>query len=404
MKILIPLTGPWGTGSFTVAKALQQAFIRNGHEVLLFFPDAKMSSEDLNEFYENKKLYHIWQFPISEGDTSLETFPLMIPDPHPRAEKKITFNQLSSEQLALYLQKAEEALLSVIKSFKPDIIDCQHIWFLGYLLAKNNIPYFCTAHHSDQMGFKYINHSRDLIKMTAQSAEKIIAISLFVKNEVITLYDLKEKNVCSIPSGYDNHCFKPMEVDKKAFFEKHSIPFHKDNVYISFPGKISTTKGFDILLEVAKALLPKNVHFLAVGSGDSHSFMAMHSQCNSIPQNVHLLGQISSKVLATIHNVCLFAFMPSRSEGFGLAGLEAMGCKIPLICSSTGGLSEYAIGYIIEDFETDSYLQAFEKALSLNPKDYETLCNDSYQRAQEYSWEKSAFLREELYKTLKKTV
>jgi glycosyltransferase involved in cell wall biosynthesis len=32
--------------------------------------------------------------------------------------------------------------------------------------------------------------------------------------------------------------------------------------------------------------------------------------------------------------------MPSQSESFGLAALEAMACKVPVISSNTGGLPE----------------------------------------------------------------
>ena len=80
--------------------------------------------------------------------------------------------------------------------------------------------------------------------------------------------------------------------------------------------------------------------------------------------------------------------MPSESESFGLAALEAMACKVPVITSNAGGLPELVINgvtgfmdnvgdieamaahsiYILKD---DQQLEAFKEGALNRAKEFE---------------------------------
>ena len=84
MKILITSTGSWGTGSFTIIFALVKEFQRAGHhEIKVIFPDSGYPAPPPASYLSNPELWNIWQFPIEGNGVKLETFPLMIADPHP---------------------------------------------------------------------------------------------------------------------------------------------------------------------------------------------------------------------------------------------------------------------------------------------------------------------------------
>jgi hypothetical protein len=57
--------------------------------------------------------------------------------------------------LQLYFEEGQRELKRVIDSFRPDIIECQHIWTIPYMVRTLGHPYLLTAHHSDQMGYRY---------------------------------------------------------------------------------------------------------------------------------------------------------------------------------------------------------------------------------------------------------
>ena len=79
MKILITNTGPWGTGSFTVTKAVSDELQLMGHQVKIFFPDDGTPCVDLDKYYSQSETYEIWKFPIQKNGVHLSSFPLIIP-------------------------------------------------------------------------------------------------------------------------------------------------------------------------------------------------------------------------------------------------------------------------------------------------------------------------------------
>ena len=339
MNILFINTGPWGTGSFTLIQCLTVELLKLGHRVKIFFPDGDFESEDREEYYNNPELYCIWKFPIKNAKASLENFPLIISDPHPRNPQALTFRDLSEAQIDLYEQELEKELSKLIDEFKPDIIECHHIWYSAWVLNKMGQSYFLTAHHSDQMGFRYDKRIRPKAIAAAQGAQKIIAISESVRKEVFELYGVLQDKIELIANGYDKNRFKVLKVNKQEILDELGIQLEPDAQIISFMGKLSYTKGIDILLEANRLLDPKlKIHFLIAGAGDIKSICKKMNPSTYSLNNMHFIGQQSPESVAKINNISKFSIMPSRSEGFGISCLEAMGCGVPVIATRCGDL------------------------------------------------------------------
>ncbi len=70
---------------------------------------------------------------------------------------------------------------------------------------------------------------------------------------------------------------------------------------------------------------------------------------------VRFLGK--QEAIEEILSVCDLFIMPSESESFGLAALEAMACQVPVISTNTGGLPELNVdgvtGYMSNVGDTD---------------------------------------------------
>ena len=58
-KILITVTGSWGTGSFTQVRAVTDSLLSLGHVVKVFFPDNKQPCIEGNYYYKNPDIYKI---------------------------------------------------------------------------------------------------------------------------------------------------------------------------------------------------------------------------------------------------------------------------------------------------------------------------------------------------------
>ncbi|WP_133131246.1 glycosyltransferase family 4 protein [Legionella yabuuchiae] len=398
MKILFINTGPWGTGSFTAIKGLSKNLLRLGYDVKIFFPDAGLQSEDLNEYYHQPDLYHIWQFPIGNANIVLPTFPLMLTDPHPRNPEPLYFNHLKSEALQFYLQSLRLELSTLIESFKPDVIECHHIWYASWILHTMNQSYLVTAHHSDQLGFRYDTRVRPYAIASAQAAKKIFVISEFVKEEVMELYNISESRIVLSKNGFDKEIFRARVIDKHQKLSKLDISVNPEATFISFAGKISLNKGIDILLKANK-LLPStlNIHFIVMGAGSIEPILKFMTPGSYSLKNIHFVGHQTPESVAEIHNISKVSIMPSRSEGFGIACLEAMGCGLPVVVSKSGGPEEFAVGKIIDKEAPEQLAAAIEQLVNLPVKEYKKLSQKSLEIANQYTWENIVKIHTQVY-------
>ena len=398
MKILLTNSGPWGTGSFTIVKALANEFINLGHQVKIFFPDCDIPSPNFNEYYNNAVLYDIWKFPIKEEKTLLESFPLMIPDSNPRNPFGKTFCQFSSKEKIFYKKQLKKELQRAISSFTPDIIECQHIWLFPYILQQLGYKYICNALHSDQLAYLYDKKMQPLLKKTAKEASLIFTISQFVKKEVLSLYNVDEKKIVVQHSGYDKNVFKSISLDKKTVYKKLGISLPSDAKIITFAGSLSKTKGIDILLQSNKILCKeKNIHFLLFGSGEIEKIIGKSPKNNFCFHNMHFLGHHSPHILAQAFNISDIFVLPSRSEGFGIACLEAMACGTPVISTKGNGPEEFSIGKIISKEDPYALANAIKEILSLPKKKYFLLRKKAQKQAETFSWKKIAQERLDYY-------
>jgi len=124
---------------------------------------------------------------------------------------------------------------------------------------------------------------------------------------------------------------------------------------IATVGHIRPVKGIDVLIETA-AVVAKQVPdalFLIVGRGSDREYLQSLNrdiERFGISRNVHFWGE-SEDVLSILRQCDIF-FLPSRSEGFSNALIEAMACGLPCVATSVGGNAEAVAhnesGYIVD--------------------------------------------------------
>lgn len=397
MRILITNTESWGNGSFTVARATLQMLRKMGHEALLFFPDTGLLNQELHYYYTHPELYHIWKFPIHHQGTSLFSPPLIIPEPHPRVIHERTFKDLSDQELKSYLHCLKIALKHVVKEFQPDIVECEHLWLMNTIIHELDIPYVCTAHHSDQIGFQYDKRIQSLITPSIQHARYIFAISQFVADEVLKLYPIERYKIQVIGNGYNQDVFKPLKRSKLDTLKKYQLNIPIDATIVTFAGILSKTKGVDILLKANQWLQQKNIHLILAGSGNINQCIASKEQQLLSFDNVHFIGQRTMEEIAELHQIADMATLPSRTEGFGIAALEAMGCGLPVIATHIEGLKEFVVGKLIAPCDAKALANAILEITYQSKEEKQQLSKQALKVAQTFSWETITKNRIQLY-------
>jgi N-acetyl-alpha-D-glucosaminyl L-malate synthase BshA len=85
-----------------------------------------------------------------------------------------------------------------------------------------------------------------------------------------------------------------------------------------------------------KNLIPSKL--LLVGDGPERNEIENMCRDLDLMQCVRFLGNLDA--IEEVLSVADLFVMPSETESFGLAALEAMACEVPLITSNAGGLPE----------------------------------------------------------------
>lgn len=112
-----------------------------------------------------------------------------------------------------------------------------------------------------------------------------------------------------------------------------------------------------------------------------------------ILNRVLFLGAIADDDLPILFSTASAFAFPSYDEGFGLPVLEAMACGTPVICSSARSLAEIASGAacLVDPADTNGWTTAIEQVMgdsTLRAR----LVEQGLQRAQQFSWDKTARL------------
>ena len=403
MRILFTNTGPWGTGSFSAIESISRKLKKEGHRVKIFFPDNGFVAENKDKYYKNPEDYAIWQFPIQKDDIKIPYFPLMLPGMHPRANDQFyTLKNFSKQEFKIYLELLETKLSELISSYRPDIIESQHIWAFGYALAKLKQVYILCAHNSDQIAFNYDTRMQKKAEYAAKNAKLIFAVSERTKNLVMDLYGIKSEKIIVFPNSHDEEKFKPLNVDRNKILKLLHLDIPLDAKIVCFAGLKTHIKGIDILLKANRLLNPKdNIHLILFGSGDINDVLGPDEINDACFDRVHNLNYQVPEILVQAYNIADLFVLPSRNEcGVPISILEAMATGLPAVCADGYGTETMIVGALFKNGDPISLAQAITKIIKLPKLNYQLLRQQALEKAKEYSTQKMLKARLHYYNLL----
>jgi glycosyltransferase involved in cell wall biosynthesis len=215
---------------------------------------------------------------------------------------------------------------------------------LGALFLKYfyNIPYITTI-HGEEVYLSRRYHTTPILKLLINNSSKTLTNSSATLRASIN-DGLKKEKFETIPFGVDTTFFKTINVKK-----------NKDIFHILSIGYLIERKGFEYLIKAVKEVLTKhnNVKLTIVGSGPLEKQLKKQITDFKLDKNIQIMGNVSDEKLLEIYNSSDLFVLPSivdsdgNTEGLGVVLLEAMACKLPVIGSNIGGITD-----IIQDKET----------------------------------------------------
>ena len=170
---------------------------------------------------------------------------------------------------------------------------------------------------------------------------------------------------------------------------------------VLFMGRITFQKGPDYFVEAARlvhSVMP-DVHFVMAGSGDMFYRMVRRVAELRMGTVFHFPGFQSGENVERMYASCDLYVMPSVSEPFGIAPLEAMICDIPVIMSRQSGVAEVVHNALKVDFWDIQELANKICAVLAYPKLAAAMVKNSHDDLRRIRWSTAADQLCEIYRS-----
>ena len=248
------------------------------------------------------------------------------------------------------------------------------------------------------MGWFY---RRLVVPRILKKCKRIITVSNFEKNNIMSKLDLPQGKIAMIYNGY-NEWFKPLD-DTEQIYKKYI----DSSGYFFFLGNTDPKKNTErTLVAYSKYLEKSDVKRRLLMADLDKSYLSSIIERNHIenilPQIV-MPGYIVNKDLPYIYNNAFAFLYTSLRESFGIPLLEAMACGTPVITSNTSSMPEIGgpEAILINPEDPD---EIAEKMLRLEKDEalYQRQKKIGPIRAKCFSWQQTAEHLLDLYESIYK--
>jgi glycosyltransferase involved in cell wall biosynthesis len=297
------------------------------------------------------------------------------------------------EEVENYTKKAIE----MIADENYDIIHA-HDWmtFKAGIAAKRLSGKPLVVHvHSTELDRNRENSNHAVYNIEKQGmefADSVITVSEYTKEKIVKHYGIKPEKI--------NVVYNATSFEDTGCIENSALK--KNNKVVLFLGRITSQKGPEHFLRVAKKVLEhrKDVRFVVAGSGDMESYIIEKSAELGIAGNVIFTGFLKDEDVNKIYKLADVYVLPSISEPFGITVLEAMKNGVPVVVSKSSGVTEVVRHCLKADFWDIDEISNKILALLKYGVLHNYLRQNALDEVKEITWEKSADKCIEIYKGL----
>jgi len=224
----------------------------------------------------------------------------------------------------------------------------------------------------------------DIERQGMHAAARIIAVSNYTRNIVVNRYSVPPEKVDVVYNGIDFS-------DSTDVAPVQATSSTNDKVVL-FLGRITMQKGPEYFLYAAKRVLEKekNVKFVMAGDGDRLYGTIDLAAWLGIGHKVFFTRFLRGQDVARAYRMADLYVMPSVSEPFGIAPLEALRHNVPVLISKSSGIAETLQNALKVDFWDINEIANKIVAVLRHPPLQETLRTNGRQEALRFRWEDSA--------------
>lgn len=178
-------------------------------------------------------------------------------------------------------------------------------------------------------------------KYNHKNVKRIICVSDAIKN--ILQKDIKKpERAITIHSGIDTERFAKTDNPPSL---RTLVGASKTSQLVGNASALADHKDYPTFLKTAQLLINQHVsiewHFVIFGAGELLNELQEMAITFGIQNQVHFLG-FREDLPTLLPQLDLFLFT-SKTEGLGTTLLDAIACKVPIVATNAGGVSEIII-------------------------------------------------------------
>lgn len=311
--------------------------------------------------------------------------------------ERVTFHEVSQFEYPLFEQSSPYALALAVKQHevaKREQLDLMHAhyaiphaataWLAKQMLKNENLDLkiVTTLHGTDITLVGQDPSYYTLTKFSIEQSDAVTAVSAYLRDETYRAFGCGQCDLRVIPNFISTTDYHPPSDDscrKKLAPKGHRVLVHVSN-FRAVKRVGDVVKVFAGVREKMPATL------VLVGDGPDRDAAEQQVDGLGLRKDVRFLGKVES-VGDVLRGSDLF-LLPSATESFGLAALEAMACAVPVVASDAGGIPEVVeegkTGYLAPPGDVATMVARALQVLQ-DPAEHERLKRNAAARALEFA-------------------
>ncbi|GAB4473999.1 MAG: glycosyltransferase [Anaerolineae bacterium] len=231
-------------------------------------------------------------------------------------------------------------IVRYLRRIRPDLLHTHliHADVFGQLAGRlAGVPLAVSSRHGANEFLRSLLIPR-LARAVTSSAQRVICISDGVAQFVREVDRFKPDRVRVIHYGIETPVSTLTREEARA-----ALGIDHQGPLAGAFGRLIPVKGHDVLLDAFARAVARHpdARLVIVGDGPLRDDLQAQAERLGVGGSVYFAGWIDNA--HRLMPACDLVVIPSRSEGFGLVTLEAMGCSLPVIATRVMALPEIVV-------------------------------------------------------------
>jgi N-acetyl-alpha-D-glucosaminyl L-malate synthase BshA len=265
--------------------------------------------------------------------------------------ERVTFHEVTQTEYPLFEHSSPYALALAVKQHEVAVrenLDLMHVhyaiphaataWLAKQMLkGQRDLKIVTTLHGTDITLVGQDPSYFSLTKFSIERSDRVTAVSAFLREQTYRAFGCAGCDVVVIPNFVTTAEYHPPTAGtcRGALAPAD----HKVLVHISNFRPVKRVRDVVRVFAGVRGALPATL--VLVGDGPDRDAAEQEADQLQLRRDIRFLGKVDN-VADILRGSDLF-LLPSETESFGLAALEAMACGVPVLASAVGGLPEVVV-------------------------------------------------------------